>query len=125
MDKRTELLIKSQKEVTRLEKELHEAKLDYKVLEERNYITLQELQHEQNKWKELQRGGVGYWLNEQGQVLRAFPILDNFLTTYPQEIDYRVISSVIYQRFPYYYLDNGKMCIDNVQYKKYIGGIIL
>jgi len=31
---------------------------------------------------------------------------------------------VLYQRYPYLYLDNGKMCTDNVQYKKYIGGII-
>jgi len=124
MDKRTELLIKAQHRVVELEKELHESKLDYKVLDERNHATIQELQHEQNRWKELQRGAVGYWLNEQGQVLRAFPILSDFLTTYPQEVEYGVINTVLYQRYPYLYLDNGKMCKDNVQYKKYIGGII-
>lgn len=99
--------------------------LDYKVECDKTNALQIELDKQVNKWNKLQEGAVGYATNEEGHVTMAFPIEPYFETTYPQDIDYAVIKSAAYQRNPFYYKDSqGKMCIDNEQYKKYIGGLL-
>ena len=103
---------------------LHNKNVDYIVLEERMNATELDRDYWKNKWNEIQHGALGYYENEEGYIVLAFKIHNDFLTTFPQEIDYNVISSAHYQRYPYYKIDNGVVSKDEVQYKKYIGGII-
>jgi hypothetical protein len=125
MDKRTELLIKAQNELTAIKEELRKAKLDYKVLEERTYATEMDRDYWKEKWNMIQKGAVGLWCNDTRHILKAFPILNDFETTYPQEIDYNVINSALYQRYPYYVVsDKGDITICNEQYKKYIMEVV-
>jgi hypothetical protein len=126
MDKRTELLIKSQNEVIRLKEELRKLNIEYELEVDKFNAMEIDRDYWQSKWQLIQKGAVGLWCNETRHILRAFPILNDFETTFPHDLDYSKYDNPLYKRFPYEYVDEkGNIKIDTEQHKKYkLGGIL-
>jgi hypothetical protein len=123
MDKRTELLIKAQNELTAIKEELRKAKLDYKVLEARNHAT----EIDRDYWKEkhnlLQHGAMVYTEDNEGYINEAVVVPNDFLSTFIQDVP-KEIGTIAYNRNRFYKVVNGVVEIDKDKYKKYIGGIM-
>ena len=102
--------------------ELDKWKSDYRALvDERNALiaTIQELETREEKL--IRDGALFKSINEQGYITKAILIPPYMERSYIADIDFKVIETSAYQRYPYYKEDNT---IDKDQYKKYVGGII-
>ena len=101
------------------QKELKQAKLDYKVLvEERNalYDTLQEEQAEALK---LYNEGALMYFDQDSFITSASIVEPYHNRTWVQDIDINVINTSAYQRSPYYKVVNGKAEIDKDKLDNY------
>lgn len=111
------------KEKSELKKELAQAKKDYADLESK----LASVELDRDKLEQyinkLQKGALAYTIND-GYISNAVLIPNDFETTYPQDIP-KEINTTLYQKYPFYKMEEGIIVKDEEQYKKYKGAILL
>jgi hypothetical protein len=123
MDKRTDLLLKSQRRVTELEKELKQRNIDIDILQDQFNVMEIDRDYWQGKYRLLQQGALIYTEDSEGYVDNAVCIPNDFVSTFMQDVP-KEIGTIAYNRTRFYKVVNGVVEIDKDKYKKYIGGIM-
>jgi hypothetical protein len=123
MDKRTELLIKSQNKVIELDKALKQRNIDYDILQDQFNAMEIDRDYWQGKWKLLQQGALIYTEDSEGYIDNCVIVPNDFVSTFTQDVP-KEIGTIAYNRNRFYKVVNGQLDIDKDKYKKYIGGIL-
>jgi hypothetical protein len=99
--------------------------VDYTVLEEKYNAVCTTLQEELDKQDKLFNDGALFYYDVDGVIKDASLIKPFHNRTFAQDIDFNIIKSALYQRNPFYRINNGKVEIDKDKYEKYRRSLVL
>ena len=75
-----------------------------------------------DRWTKLQSGSLVYTVDQDGYVDNMVLTPNDFITSYPQEIP-KGFGTALYHNNRFIKIDNGTIVIDEVKYKRYLGGL--